>query len=59
MQKGCVVQPATDRVEALDQAGEKNVRALIEQRRIVWAGFLMSALLAILVWVHWGRRALG
>ena len=53
------MQPATDRVEALDQAGEKNVRALIEQRRIVWAGFLMSALLAVLVWVRWGRRALG
>ena len=59
MQKSCVVQPATDRVEALDQAGEKNVRALIEQRRIVWAGFLMSALFAVLVWVRWGRRAMG
>ena len=53
------MQPATDRVEALDQAGEKDVRALIEQRRIVWAGFLMSALFAVLAWVRWGRRALG
>ena len=59
MQKGCVVQPTTDRVGTLDQAGEKRVRALIEQRRIVWAGFLMSALFAVLVWVRWGRRALG
>ena len=59
MQNSCVVQPATDRVGALDQAGEKNVRALIEQRRIVWVGFLMSALFAVLVWVRWGRRAMG